>query len=113
MESNKNSLFDDLVATAELARLDISEAELRSALPAFEEMVNYFAEMEAADDDIAAFGKPLSEFGRSALKLAPRFFRPDNGAGVENYNPSFSLNEKFVENSPEHDGPFIVVPNVL
>jgi aspartyl-tRNA(Asn)/glutamyl-tRNA(Gln) amidotransferase subunit C len=106
--------LDDLVTTANLARLRLDKAELEAAFPAFEQMVSFFADMQNADNDAAAFGsESIAGLARDARECAPGLFRKDDEAEVAAYNPAFSLNEAFLENSGERDGPFMVVPNVL
>ena len=105
--------IDDLVTTASLARLRLDKAELEQAFPAFEEMLAFFADMQDADDDAAAFGMPIAGLSRDAREGSPALFRGDDPAGAARYNPALSLNEAFLENSGERDGPFMVVPNVL
>jgi aspartyl-tRNA(Asn)/glutamyl-tRNA(Gln) amidotransferase subunit C len=110
--------LDDLVMTAGLARLRLDKAELEKAFPAFEEMVSFFADMQNADNDAAAFGLPsssssIADLSRDVREYGAAQFRGDDAGGVDAYNPAFSLNEAFLENSGERDGPFMVVPNVL
>jgi aspartyl-tRNA(Asn)/glutamyl-tRNA(Gln) amidotransferase subunit C len=105
--------IDDLITTASLARLRLDKAELEKAFPAFEQMVSFFADMQDADEDTAAFGSPIEGLSRDARECDPALFRKDDAAGADVYNPGFSLNEAFLENTGERDGPFMVVPNVL
>jgi aspartyl-tRNA(Asn)/glutamyl-tRNA(Gln) amidotransferase subunit C len=129
--------IDDLRETAALARLNMDDAELSAAFPAFEEMLGFFAIMQAADRDEAAFGVPLmtSPSGpppsgpgaAGSLPAAGSFrgtsvedtgitrtvasggFRPDAAGAV----PPDDLNEKILNNAGERDGRFLVIPNVL
>jgi aspartyl-tRNA(Asn)/glutamyl-tRNA(Gln) amidotransferase subunit C len=105
--------IEDLVTTASLARLHLDKAELEQAFPAFEQMLAFFADMQNADDDTAAFGASIAGLSRDARESVPALFRGDDPAGADRYNPAFSLNERFLENTGERDGPFMVVPNVL
>ncbi|MDR1469307.1 MAG: aspartyl/glutamyl-tRNA amidotransferase subunit C [Spirochaetaceae bacterium] len=105
--------IEDLETTASLARLRLDKAELEQAFPAFEQMLSFFADMQDADDDAAAFGAPIAGLSRDAREGESALFRGDDPAGVERYNAAFSLNEAFLENTGERDGPFMVVPNVL
>jgi aspartyl-tRNA(Asn)/glutamyl-tRNA(Gln) amidotransferase subunit C len=106
--------LDDLVTTAGLARLRPDKAELERAFPAFEEMVSFFADMQNADNDAAAFGSlSIADLTRDARENGAAQFRGDDTDGGAVYNPAFSLNEAFLENTGERDGPFMVVPNVL
>ena len=106
-------LTEDLTITAELAHLDLDAAELRRAESAFEQMLAFFAEMRHADDDAAAFGAPIDGLQRDARESGPGLLRVDDAAGAAAYNPAFSLNEPFMQNAGERDGPFMVIPNVL
>jgi aspartyl-tRNA(Asn)/glutamyl-tRNA(Gln) amidotransferase subunit C len=105
--------LDDLVTTAGLARLRLDKEELEKAFPAFEQMVSFFADMQNADNDAAAFGASIAGLSRDARESGTAQFRGDDIAGVADYNPGLSLNEAFLENTGERDGPFMVVPNVL
>ncbi|GHU92926.1 hypothetical protein FACS189479_03200 [Spirochaetia bacterium] len=111
--------IEDLKETAALAHLNLSEKELAGAFPAFEQMLGYFAAMQAADRDEAAFaaadaavsGNPT---GVSAVSrtVSSNHFRPDN-LNLNNNNPSDNPNENLLNNAGERDGRFVVVPNVL
>ncbi|MDR2160472.1 MAG: aspartyl/glutamyl-tRNA amidotransferase subunit C [Treponema sp.] len=122
--------IEDLKETAALARLNMDEAELSAAFPAFEQMVRFFTIMQAADTDEAAFGAPLrGPSGAAASPAAGSFrgasaedtgitrivdsgvYRPDS-AGAGGVFPE-DLNEKMVNNAGERDGRFMVIPNVL
>jgi aspartyl-tRNA(Asn)/glutamyl-tRNA(Gln) amidotransferase subunit C len=97
----------DLKETAALARLNMNETELAAAFPAFEQMLGFFAAMQAADADTEAFPGGASRF--AAPGAAPDFFRPDiPGAFPRSHNQ-----ESLLDNAGERDGRFIVVPNVL
>jgi aspartyl-tRNA(Asn)/glutamyl-tRNA(Gln) amidotransferase subunit C len=118
--------IEDLQETAALAHLNLSEKELAGAFPAFEQMLGYFAAMQAADRDEAAFAGGSSTLGNSALDssagtpagvsavsrtVSSGHFRPDNLN--PNNNPSDNPNEDLLNNAGERDGRFVVVPNVL
>jgi aspartyl-tRNA(Asn)/glutamyl-tRNA(Gln) amidotransferase subunit C len=105
--------IEDMETTASLARLRLDKAELEQAFPAFEQMLSFFADMQDADDDTAAFGVPIAGLARDAREGSPELFRGDDPAGADQYNPAFSLNEAFLENTGERDGPFMVIPTVL
>ncbi|GHU87111.1 hypothetical protein FACS189476_01920 [Spirochaetia bacterium] len=110
--------IEDLKETAALAHLNLSEKELAGAFPAFEQMLGYFAAMQAADRDEAggialggnSAGNPA---GVSAVSqtVSSNHFRPDNLN--PNNNPSDNPNENLLNNAGERDGRFVVVPNVL
>ncbi|MDR2070297.1 MAG: aspartyl/glutamyl-tRNA amidotransferase subunit C [Treponema sp.] len=108
--------------TAQLAHLNLDEGELAASFPAFEQMLGFFAAMQMADGDTAAFPAPESRrtdaAGANARTVFAGHFRPDV------YNPnnahttaSNGLNHpaapNLIENAGERDGRFIVVPNVL
>jgi hypothetical protein len=76
-------------------------------------MLEFFAEMRYADEDTAAFGAPVAGLSRDVLESGSALFRTDDEAGASAYNPAFSLNEPFMQNAGERDGPFMVIPNVL
>jgi aspartyl-tRNA(Asn)/glutamyl-tRNA(Gln) amidotransferase subunit C len=104
--------IEDLRITASLARLNVDEAELQAAFPAFREVLSYFAAMQAADDDKKAFPDGLSGLSfAGADAVESPWFRAD--AAVE---PELALpeaGEAMLDNSGERDSHFIVVPNVL
>jgi aspartyl-tRNA(Asn)/glutamyl-tRNA(Gln) amidotransferase subunit C len=98
--------IEDLRETAALAHLNLSEAELAAAFGAFEEMLGYFAAMQAADNDPA-----LSPGGTPAENAAPRL-RPDDPAPAAPLRDAAVIS-RLLENPGERDGRFVVVPNVL
>jgi aspartyl-tRNA(Asn)/glutamyl-tRNA(Gln) amidotransferase subunit C len=100
--------IEDLQETAALAHLNLDEAELAAAFPAFEQMLGFFAAMQAADEDKAAFPVPVSNTPRT---VESGFFRPDINNSPSN-NPSEAASV-LLNNAGERDGRFIVVPNVL
>jgi aspartyl-tRNA(Asn)/glutamyl-tRNA(Gln) amidotransferase subunit C len=113
--------IEDLRETAALAHLNLGDEELAAAFPAFEQMLGYFAAMQAADRDEAASGAgggaEALPSGLSALArtVSSGHFRPDN----QNPNTNSSGNSPeditgpMLDNSGERDGRFVVVPNVL
>jgi aspartyl-tRNA(Asn)/glutamyl-tRNA(Gln) amidotransferase subunit C len=117
--------IEDLQATAELAHLNMGEEELTMAFPAFEQMLGFFAAMQAADHDAGAFpagfADEAAQTGSSAFVKSAAFFRPDR----PNHNPNNSDNtgsiglsdetlvSDLLHNAGDRDGRFIVVPNVL
>jgi aspartyl-tRNA(Asn)/glutamyl-tRNA(Gln) amidotransferase subunit C len=120
--------IDDLRETARLAHLNLSDDELAGAFPAFEQMLGFFAAMQAADADAGAFAVPVSpaaagpasgaaEGGAAGASRAvgADFFRPD--APIRSYAPVSPHPENqtlnLLNNAGERDGRFIVVPNVL
>ena len=109
--------IEELKETAALARLNLNETELASALGAFEQMLGFFAAMRAADGDREAFPgdsvSPLSGFAGNSLTVNSGFFRQDNFANSSNDNSSSGVDEDLLNNAGERDGRFIVIPKVL
>jgi aspartyl-tRNA(Asn)/glutamyl-tRNA(Gln) amidotransferase subunit C len=97
--------------TAALARLNLGEDELAAAFPAFEQMLGYFAAMQEADGDRAAFPEAPPESPLSsalARTVESGFFRADR----QGDRPA-GLDEQLLNNGGERDGRFLVIPNVL
>jgi aspartyl-tRNA(Asn)/glutamyl-tRNA(Gln) amidotransferase subunit C len=103
--------IEDLKETAALAHLNLEEAELEAAFPAFEQMLGFFAAMQAADRDEAAFPVPVGGNAALSRPVDSGFFRPDTGdsGGSSGADTASAL----VDNAGERDGSFVVVPNVL
>jgi aspartyl-tRNA(Asn)/glutamyl-tRNA(Gln) amidotransferase subunit C len=115
--------IEELQVTAQLAHLNMGEEELAAAFPAFEQMLGFFAAMEAADNDAGAFpagfAGDAAQAGPSAFITSSAHFRPDR----PNHNPNNSRNagsigandeaSRLLNNAGDRDGRFIVVPNVL
>ncbi|MDR1970336.1 MAG: aspartyl/glutamyl-tRNA amidotransferase subunit C [Treponema sp.] len=103
--------IEDLRETAALAHLNLNEEELSGALSAFEEMLGYFASMQAAD------GKDSGPVVGSAVArtVASGHFRGDHRISPCPSRPSEDPGriEELLDNSGERDGRFVVVPNVL
>ncbi|MDR1909760.1 MAG: aspartyl/glutamyl-tRNA amidotransferase subunit C [Spirochaetaceae bacterium] len=97
--------IEDLKETAALAHLNLDEAELEAAFPAFEQMLGFFAAMQTADE--AAFSVRAGEDGGSAAESG--FFRADNPPPAA----GSARRDDLLGNAGERDGRFIVVPNVL
>jgi aspartyl-tRNA(Asn)/glutamyl-tRNA(Gln) amidotransferase subunit C len=94
--------IEELVITAQLAHLKVDKGELAASLPAFEQMLGFFAAMRAADSD--------ENLTRTVMKVDAAHFRPDAPpGGVSDQN----LNESILNNPGERDGRFVVIPNVL
>ena len=101
--------IDDLRETAALAHLNLDEAELAAAFPAFEQMIGFFAAMQAADEDAEAFPHPISGLSSSAQTAVPSsHFRQDRAAPRAEGETG-----ALVGKAGGTDGRFIVVPNVL
>jgi aspartyl-tRNA(Asn)/glutamyl-tRNA(Gln) amidotransferase subunit C len=101
--------IQELEETAVLARLNTGRDELAAALPAFEQMLGFFALMQEADKD-AALAAPLSlDPGQaaSAFLVNAAHFR-DGGAAAETADGG-----RLLDAAGERDGRFIVIPNVL
>jgi aspartyl-tRNA(Asn)/glutamyl-tRNA(Gln) amidotransferase subunit C len=95
----------ELEETAALARLNISKEELAAALPAFEQMLGFFAVMQDAPDPAAGIA---SGQAAGARLVSSGHFRGDaapGGAAVSR--------EALLNNAGDRDGAFIVIPNVL
>jgi aspartyl-tRNA(Asn)/glutamyl-tRNA(Gln) amidotransferase subunit C len=102
---------DDLKVTAELAHLNLKDEELDAAFPSFQEMLGYFAAMQAADKD-----PDLSQGGADvkagqnvgAQSVGAGFFRKD-----EEVSGGSEKLEMILDNAGERDGRFYVIPSVL
>jgi aspartyl-tRNA(Asn)/glutamyl-tRNA(Gln) amidotransferase subunit C len=100
--------IEDLKETAALAHLNLDEKELAAAFPAFEQMLGYFAAMQAADQE----GHP--PVSGSPWTVASDHFRRDKAdTNHINDNSSGGLSEDLLDRAGERDGRFVVVPNVL
>ena len=107
--------LQELTTTAQLARLNVSKDELIAALPAFEQMVDFFAIMEEADND-TAFSQQDDVFQlTSEYFVGAEHFRNDGSeTGVDpKQKDQPGINEKMLNNAGKCDGSFIVIPNVL
>jgi aspartyl-tRNA(Asn)/glutamyl-tRNA(Gln) amidotransferase subunit C len=97
----------DLRETAALAHLNLGEQELAAAFPAFEEMLGYFALMQAADSETTG---PAPGISAAARTVASGHFRGDRGGSNP---PGEDRIEAMLNSAGERDGRFVVVPNVL
>ncbi|MDR2733514.1 MAG: aspartyl/glutamyl-tRNA amidotransferase subunit C [Spirochaetota bacterium] len=95
----------DLQETAALAHLLMSEQELREAFPAFEEMLSFFAVMQAAD---AQSGDADGGMAASSRVVNAGYFRPDAAPPARE-----DLSEDMLTKAGERDERFITIPNVL
>ncbi|MDR1985469.1 MAG: aspartyl/glutamyl-tRNA amidotransferase subunit C [Treponema sp.] len=103
--------MEDLQETAGLAHLTMSEQALAAAFPAFEQMLGFFAAMQAADEDREAFpALPSQLFGPSRI-VSQDHFRQDNPEVPSQQDPS--LIPQLLNNAGDRDGRFVLVPNVL
>ncbi|MDR2483693.1 MAG: aspartyl/glutamyl-tRNA amidotransferase subunit C [Treponema sp.] len=100
--------IDDLRETAALAHLNLDEAELAAAFPAFEQMIGFFAAMQAADEDAEAFSPPISGLSPSARTVPSSHLRQDHAVPRVDGETG-----ALVDKAGGTDGRFIVVPNVL
>jgi aspartyl-tRNA(Asn)/glutamyl-tRNA(Gln) amidotransferase subunit C len=122
--------IEDLKVTAALAHLRADEDELAVAFPAFEQMLGFFAAMQAADEDTAAFPEEPrpslaerrvllpSAAGANVRTVVSSHFRPDAYPNNAHTTASNGLNDQplirnLIDNAGERDDRFIVVPNVL
>jgi aspartyl-tRNA(Asn)/glutamyl-tRNA(Gln) amidotransferase subunit C len=88
---------DELKITAQLARLEVSEAEARRFEAAVEQMLEYFSKMTELDVDGLAPTTQMVNENRTRSDEAQA-----SGAG-----------EDLLANAPELEDRFIVIPNVL
>jgi aspartyl-tRNA(Asn)/glutamyl-tRNA(Gln) amidotransferase subunit C len=86
----------ELKITAELANLDLGEDELAVLGREVDKMLDYFSKMMEADGECPAGGRRA---GENRIRL-------DERAG--DTSP-----DALLENAPELEGRFIVIPNVL
>jgi aspartyl-tRNA(Asn)/glutamyl-tRNA(Gln) amidotransferase subunit C len=117
--------IEDLQVTAQLAHLNMGEEELAAAFPAFEQMLGFFAAMQAADHDAGAFpagfAAEAAQTGSSGFVKSAAYFRPDRPNHNSNnfqHTGSIGSNDEtlvsdLLHNAGDRDGRFIVVPNVL
>ena len=76
MEKHQKNIIEELKITADLARLEMHEDELKKAEGAFLEMIEYFSEMEAAEELLAEHSKAEAWDGGRG-EAAWEHFRPD------------------------------------
>lgn len=118
--------LDDLQVTARLAHLGLGEADLRAALPAFEQMLDYFAVMQTADGSVSgdSAGKAHITAVHSDLVVSVHQFNNNNPShntllnnnspnNQGNHNDNNLSNNNLINQAGERNGNFIVVPNVL
>jgi aspartyl-tRNA(Asn)/glutamyl-tRNA(Gln) amidotransferase subunit C len=119
--------IEDLKVTAQLAHLNLNEGELAASFPAFEQMLGFFAAMQAAGEDTAAFADSFSlqtgAAGANARTVRAGHFRSDaHNPNNAHTTASNGLNQPvirapidndLIDNAGERDGRFIVIPNVL
>lgn len=102
------------MATAALAHLDLSEDELAAALPAFGRMLAYFSAMREADADEAAFGCPVSSLEpTSHVFFSGNNTRSDNNPNNNTNPPNSNPADPLLNQAPELESRYFVVPNVL
>jgi aspartyl-tRNA(Asn)/glutamyl-tRNA(Gln) amidotransferase subunit C len=105
--------IEDLKVTAALAHLNLSDEELAAAFPAFEQMLGYFAAMQAADNDPALQGSGGEDSIAGKAQLTSAYFRLDQGLEDAGRNDTAGLSEAMLDNAGIRDGRFVVIPNVL
>ncbi|MDR0526097.1 MAG: aspartyl/glutamyl-tRNA amidotransferase subunit C [Spirochaetaceae bacterium] len=88
--------LEDLQEIVQLAHLPLDEGELAGAVSSFEQMLDFFALMLEADENLEA---------APGLTVDSRHFRSDRGE-------AFSW-ENLLDNAEDRDGNFVVIPNVL
>jgi aspartyl-tRNA(Asn)/glutamyl-tRNA(Gln) amidotransferase subunit C len=102
----------ELEETAALAHLNINREELAAALPAFEQMLGFFALMQGADTDAEALGTAAgiaAGQAAGARLVSSGHFRGDAAPSGAAPVPR----EDMLNNAGDRDGAFIVIPNVL
>ena len=107
--------LEDLKETAEMAYLDLDEGELAGILPDFEQMLRFFAPLQASDEALKAFPDSTltGAYGNSRI-VNSDFYRSGNSNPANVFrNPSSGLNDNLLNNAGERDGRFFVIPNVL
>jgi aspartyl-tRNA(Asn)/glutamyl-tRNA(Gln) amidotransferase subunit C len=121
--------LQELEETAQLAHLNMSTSggagnalgnELAAALPAFEQMLGFFAAMQGADTDPAFAADAPSPALSAGQAAGARLVKADHFrtdlAAVSTAAAADALleqNEKILNNAGGRDGRFIVIPNVL
>jgi aspartyl-tRNA(Asn)/glutamyl-tRNA(Gln) amidotransferase subunit C len=103
--------IEDLKVTAALAHLNMDEAELAGAFPAFEQMLGYFAAMQAADQEGGAETRPPVSGAERSVDSG--HFRLDTAKVNTANDAAPGLPENLLDKAGERDGRFVVVPNVL
>jgi aspartyl-tRNA(Asn)/glutamyl-tRNA(Gln) amidotransferase subunit C len=109
---------EDLEETAGLAHLNVQRDALSAALPAFEQMLTFFALMQGADENLGA-GVQAGQAAGARLVGADHFrgdaapLGSDSGALSSINNTTNTVNEHILNNAGDRDGRFIVIPNVL
>ena len=91
-------LKEELFATASLARLNLDEEEAEKLNHTITQMIEYLSLMDNIDVDALS--------ATSHVVVQENRVREDIPAEI-------SIADKLIENAPEKDGRFIVVPNVL
>jgi aspartyl-tRNA(Asn)/glutamyl-tRNA(Gln) amidotransferase subunit C len=106
--------IEELRVTAQLAHIEMDEASLAAAFPAFEQMLDFFQAMQSADNDsgIADF---LAAAGESRPLRASGDFRQDLAEAAAGVSGSVTAvdSEVIISKAGESDGRFVVIPNVL
>jgi aspartyl-tRNA(Asn)/glutamyl-tRNA(Gln) amidotransferase subunit C len=106
----------ELEETAELAHLNINKEELAAALPAFEQMLGFFAVMQGADTDLPGPAAGIAAGQAAGARLVSSgHFRGDTApsAALAAAKAGGVSREDMLNNAGDRDGAFIVIPNVL
>ncbi|MDR3114318.1 MAG: aspartyl/glutamyl-tRNA amidotransferase subunit C, partial [Treponema sp.] len=85
--------------------------ELAAAFPAFEQMLGFFAAMQAADEDLGAFPACPARFSGPSRIVSQDHFRQDNPDALSPHDAA--VIPQLLDNAGDRDGPFVLVPNVL
>ncbi|MDR2313086.1 MAG: aspartyl/glutamyl-tRNA amidotransferase subunit C [Spirochaetaceae bacterium] len=98
----------ELEETAALAHLTLNTEELAAALPAFEQMLGFFAVMQGADAEaLEPAARIASGQAAGSALVDSSHFRDDTAGEVR------ASREDMLKNAGDRDGAFIVIPNVL
>ena len=90
---------EELLITASLARLELNDNEIGKLDEAVSSMIEYFTLMDEIDVD--------------DLEPTTHAFIRDNRTRKDIHAESSGMADKLIDNSPERDDRFIVVPNVI
>jgi len=90
---------EELLITAGLARLELTDSEIDRLDDAVSSMIEYFAVMDEIDVD--------------NLEATTHAFVKENMVREDIHVDNSGMPDRLIENSPERDERFIVVPNVI
>lgn len=90
---------EEILITASLARLELNENEIDRLDEAVSGMIEYFSVMDEIDVD--------------DLEPTTHAFVKENRTREDVIFDNIGIPDKLIENSPENDERFIVIPNIL